>query len=180
METENRPIPHRPADHDSGTASVRLGRHRMRRARQLRPRHLRSGLTVILALGIVALAATACTHSTAKPAANQATTTTTTPPATTTTTPRTTSTTDPATTTTTAPSAAQSPPGGGDSAALAQYTSCMKAHGIDLPSPAAQGTSPSGSTPINPSSPQFVAASKACQHYLPSGGTPVSNGPGGS
>jgi hypothetical protein len=56
--------------------------------------------------------------------------------------------------------------------ALLKYSQCMRSHGVpnfpDLgqndPSPA-----PGNSAAINPNSPQFQAASTACQHLLPAG-----------
>jgi hypothetical protein len=182
MEAENTPILRPPAEDSAVTTSVRPGRPRVRRPSQFQGRQLRPGVTVMLALGVVALVATACSHGGGKPAANRATTTTTNRTSSTTTSTSTTSTTDPPTTTTTAPPTPQSTtPADGDSAALAQYASCMAAHGVDLPGPSGQGSSPAGSSGVNPSSPQFVAASKACQHYLPSlGGGSTSEGPGGS
>jgi hypothetical protein len=56
--------------------------------------------------------------------------------------------------------------------ALVKYSQCIRSHGVpnfpDLgqsdPSPA-----PGNSATFNPSSPQFQAASTACQHLLPAG-----------
>jgi hypothetical protein len=182
METENRPVFHPPIDHDAVTTSVCPGRLSVRRPRKLHGRHLRSGVPVTFAVGVIALVATACSQDAGKPAADRQTTTTTNQPSSTATAPTTTSTTDPSTTTTSAPPASQSTaPPGADSAALLEYASCMQAHGVDLPGHSGQGSSAAGSNGIDPSSPQFIAASKACQHYLPSlGGASASNGPGGS
>jgi hypothetical protein len=50
-----------------------------------------------------------------------------------------------------------------------KYSQCMRSHGVpDFPSPG-QATPAAGSSPINASSPQFVAAAGACQHLLPAG-----------
>jgi hypothetical protein len=50
-----------------------------------------------------------------------------------------------------------------------KYSQCMRSHGEpNFPSPGQATTSP-GSSPVNVNSPQFVAATNACQHLLPSG-----------
>jgi hypothetical protein len=89
-------------------------------------------------------------------------------------------------------------PGGGtpaqqqqDYEAELKYASCMQARGIDVPDPHAPGSSGGGPTSQsnsgsnanssganNPNSPQFIAANKACQHYLPGGSAPSLSGPG--
>lgn len=70
---------------------------------------------------------------------------------------------------------------------LLKFAQCMRAHGIsDFPDPSStgalkiSGNSGSGSG-IDPSSPQFQAAQKACQHDLPGGKAPGTStaGPGG-
>jgi hypothetical protein len=90
-------------------------------------------------------------------------------------------------------------PGGGSPAqeqqnyeAELKYASCMQAKGVDIPDPHSPGSASSsqGSTGsnsassgggnVNPNSPQYIAANKACQHYLPSGSGPSLNGGGGS
>jgi hypothetical protein len=81
-----------------------------------------------------------------------------------------------------------------DYSAELKYAHCMQLRGVDVPDPKAPGTngsntqsnsSPgssgtSGSNGVNPDSPQYVAANKACQHYLPVGQGPSlgSNGAG--
>lgn len=79
-----------------------------------------------------------------------------------------------------------------DYAAGLKYSHCMQGHGIPVPDPRPPGSGPgsesnssvgsSGSNGggVNPDSPQFVAANKACQHYLPAGQGPSSNSGGGS
>src|SRR5215510_4184697 len=64
--------------------------------------------------------------------------------------------------------------GGSTSADPAAYSACMRRHGIpNFPDPDSHGrlvfTTGSG---INPRSPQFRAAQKACQRLLPNGGKP--------
>ena len=50
-----------------------------------------------------------------------------------------------------------------------KYSQCMRSHGVpDFPGPG-QATPAAGGSPINASSPQFVAAAGACQHLLPAG-----------
>jgi hypothetical protein len=67
--------------------------------------------------------------------------------------------------------------GGAGGAAFTAYVSCMKDHGITLPTrPAATGTSTTtiagattSSVPtVDRTSPKFVAANKICQALLPS------------
>jgi hypothetical protein len=67
-----------------------------------------------------------------------------------------------------------------------KYAHCMQSRGVDVPDPAAPGTNgsdtQSNSSPgssgassgngVNPNSPQYIAANKACQHYLPTGQGP--------
>lgn len=72
-----------------------------------------------------------------------------------------------------------------------KYAHCMQSHGEDIPDPHAPGTggantqSNSGSSGassgngVNPSSPQYIAANKACQHYLPTGQGPSLGSSGG-
>ena len=64
--------------------------------------------------------------------------------------------------------------GNGDPAL--QFATCMRSHGVsDFPDPSADGslriqrTGPNG---VNPQSPAFQAAQKACGHYLPLKGGP--------
>jgi hypothetical protein len=74
-----------------------------------------------------------------------------------------------------------------------RYAHCMQARGVDVPDPQAPGpggpNTQSNSSPgssgasdgngVNPNSPQYIAASKACQHYLPTGHGPSLSGNGG-
>lgn len=86
-----------------------------------------------------------------------------------------------------------------DYAAELRYVSCMRSRGVAVPEPKAPGSGPGsqsqsnsgsggagqgtyGNGVNNPNSPQFIAANKACQKYLPAGQGPSStnlNGPGG-
>jgi hypothetical protein len=78
-----------------------------------------------------------------------------------------------------------------DYAAELRYARCMQGRGIAIPDPRPPGSGESAGTQShsgsgsggggtygtgvsNPSSPQFIAANQACQHYLPAG-----QGPGG-
>lgn len=89
-------------------------------------------------------------------------------------------------------------PGGGTTAQQQQnytadlkYAQCMQARGEEVPDPKAPGSGPSSqSNPkgngtassggIDPNSPQFISANKACQHYLPTGSSgPSTNSSGG-
>jgi hypothetical protein len=76
--------------------------------------------------------------------------------------------------------------------AALKYANCMQARGVDVPDPVAPGSggpvaqnnsSPGagsgGGNGVNPNSPQYIAASKACQHYLPTGQGPSLDGNGG-
>ena len=73
-----------------------------------------------------------------------------------------------------------------------EYAHCMQSRGVDVPDPVAPGSggpvsqsnsSPgagtAGSNGVNPGSPQYIAANKACQHYLPTGQAPSLSGSGG-
>jgi hypothetical protein len=89
-------------------------------------------------------------------------------------------------------------PGGGTAAQQQQtytadlkYAQCMQARGQEVPDPKAPGSGPSSqrnssgngnasSGAINPNSPQFIAANKACQHYLPAGASGPSTNSSGS
>jgi hypothetical protein len=52
---------------------------------------------------------------------------------------------------------------------LLKYAQCMRSHGIpNFPSPG-QSPAPGNGAAINPSSPQFLAAARVCQHLLPPG-----------
>jgi hypothetical protein len=79
-----------------------------------------------------------------------------------------------------------------DYTAALRYAQCMQSHGQDVPDPQAPGSggsassnsssgSPrtSGGNGINPDSPQYIAANKACEHYLPAGQAPSLSGNGG-
>jgi hypothetical protein len=86
------------------------------------------------------------------------------------------------TTTTTGSSTAQ---GGSNTSlenALLAYTNCMRTHGEpNMPEPVVNGSgvhisAAAGAGAVNPNTPQFAAASKACEHLLPKKGS----GPSGS
>jgi hypothetical protein len=79
-----------------------------------------------------------------------------------------------------------------DYAASLKYAHCMQSRGQDIPDPAAPGSSSgadtqshsgssgtSGGNGVNPNSPQYIAANKACEHYLPTGQRPSLGGSGG-
>jgi hypothetical protein len=54
------------------------------------------------------------------------------------------------------------------------FAACMRSHGVpEFPDPASDGHTSLGNG-IDPSSPQFQAAQKACQSLLPSGGSSLS------
>jgi hypothetical protein len=57
----------------------------------------------------------------------------------------------------------------------AKYAACMRSHGVPrFPDPSSQGTIEIGPhSGIDPSSPKFQAADKACQKVLPNGGQPT-------
>ena len=76
--------------------------------------------------------------------------------------------------------------------AALKYANCMQARGVDIPDPVAPGSggpvSQNNSSPgagsgggngVNPDSPQYIAANKACEHYLPTGQAPSLSGSGG-
>jgi hypothetical protein len=73
-----------------------------------------------------------------------------------------------------------------------KYAQCMQSHGQDVPDPHAPGSGgsassnsstgsagTSGGNGVNPDSPQYIAANKACEHYLPAGQAPSLSGNGG-
>jgi hypothetical protein len=72
--------------------------------------------------------------------------------------------------------------------ALLRYARCMRAHGVpDFPDPQPGGGIQASARPgsdLDPNSPLYKAADKACKHYLPGGGrggsTHTSGGGGGS
>jgi hypothetical protein len=79
-----------------------------------------------------------------------------------------------------------------DYAASLKYAHCMQSRGQDIPDPAAPGSGSgadtqshsgssgtSGGNGVNPNSPQYIAANKACEHYLPTGQGPSLGGSGG-
>lgn len=81
-----------------------------------------------------------------------------------------------------------------DYSAELRYAHCMQSRGVDVPDPVAPGSgggsdtqsnsSPgssgtSGGNGVNPNSPQYIAANKACEHYLPTGQGPSLGGSGG-
>jgi CubicO group peptidase (beta-lactamase class C family) len=75
------------------------------------------------------------------------------------------------------------PPGSGSGAASMplEYAECMRAHGLPkFPNPVDGHIILSPSSGINPASPAFQAASKACAKYGPSGGGPAPTADGGS
>jgi hypothetical protein len=74
-----------------------------------------------------------------------------------------------------------------------KYAHCMQTHGIPgFPDPPAPGSAPNsqsnsgsanannGSGKVDPNSPQFIAANKTCQHYLPAGQAPGTSSGGGA
>jgi hypothetical protein len=67
-------------------------------------------------------------------------------------------------------------------AQMLKYARCMRAHGItNFPDPTSKGLGLSPGDGIDPNSPQFEAAGKACQSLLPNmGDGPVSQKGGGS
>lgn len=70
--------------------------------------------------------------------------------------------------------------------AALKFTACMRRHGIDMPDPTF-GSGGNGAmvqqqlgAGADPTSPQFQAAQKACQSYLPNRGQGLSTSSGGS
>jgi hypothetical protein len=68
-----------------------------------------------------------------------------------------------------------------------KFSRCMRAHGVDMPDPKAQGggivvqkRSGSGSTGPNPDSPAFQRAQRACESFMPKGGQLSTKRGGGS
>jgi hypothetical protein len=85
------------------------------------------------------------------------------------------------TTTTPTPGGTAPPADGGSGSSLKMaggraFSACMRSHGVhNFPDPDAQGGLTIDSTSgIDPSSPQFQAAQRACQKLLPGGGRPPS------
>lgn len=67
-------------------------------------------------------------------------------------------------------SASQEPSADAQAAALLKYGNCMRSHGVtNFPEPNSQGQPQTGG-PINLSSPQYLAAQKACAKYGGTGG----------
>jgi hypothetical protein len=67
-------------------------------------------------------------------------------------------------------SSSQEPSADAQQAARVQYANCMRSHGVsNFPEPNSQGQPQTGG-PINLSSPQFLAAQKACAKYGGGGG----------
>ena len=61
---------------------------------------------------------------------------------------------------------------GGNQAQMLAFSQCMQTHGVpNFPEPNSQGVVQGSG--INPSSPGFQKASKACRHLLPNGGQPT-------
>jgi hypothetical protein len=59
--------------------------------------------------------------------------------------------------------------GGGGAAAMRRFASCMRSHGVpNFPDPSADGTITFSG--LNPQSPTFERAQRACQKYTPDGG----------
>jgi hypothetical protein len=65
--------------------------------------------------------------------------------------------------------------------AALKYAQCMRSHGIDFPDPrvGAGGGVELGGPNINPHSPQFQQADKACRHFQPDGGKGRATNSGG-
>jgi hypothetical protein len=74
-----------------------------------------------------------------------------------------------------------------------KYAHCMQTHGVPgFPEPPAPGNGPNsqsnsgsasqhnGSGSVDPNSPQFIAANKTCEHYLPAGQQGGTNNGGGA
>lgn len=60
------------------------------------------------------------------------------------------------------------------------YSQCMRAHGVaNFPDPKSNGAIPDVNNEINQSSPQYIAANKACENIRSPGGTQASNNAGG-
>jgi hypothetical protein len=67
-----------------------------------------------------------------------------------------------------------------EQAQLLKYAKCMRAHGIkNFPDPTSNGLTLSPGTALDPSSPQFQAADKACHSLMPNSGTGVGTQKGG-
>jgi hypothetical protein len=53
---------------------------------------------------------------------------------------------------------------------MVQFARCMRQHGVDIPDPKpGGGIDASGEAGVNPDSPKFKAAERACQQYQPKG-----------
>jgi hypothetical protein len=78
-----------------------------------------------------------------------------------------------------------SPPSQAQQQQLLKFTACMREHGINMPDPKAagnpetgvQGGNQSATGGLNPQSPQFQAAAKACNHLLGNGNNRIQTGP---
>lgn len=92
-----------------------------------------------------------------------------------------TTTTTPATTTTGTGGDGQATQSGGSRGSLkvqggAQFSACMRSHGVrNFPDPSSSGALTfNARNGVDPNSPQFQAAQRACRKYLPNGGNPPS------
>ena len=71
-------------------------------------------------------------------------------------------------------SGASSNAGRSASSPLLAFSRCVRSHGVpSFPDPDSSGNLPAGAKDIMRTSPQFPAASTACQHLLPNGGQPT-------
>jgi hypothetical protein len=67
-----------------------------------------------------------------------------------------------------------------EQAQLLKYAKCMRAHGIkNFPDPTSNGLTLSPGNALDPSSPQFQAADKACRSLMPNSGDGVGTQKGG-
>jgi hypothetical protein len=67
-----------------------------------------------------------------------------------------------------------------EQAQLLKYAKCMRAHGIkNFPDPTSEGLTLSPGNALDPSSPQFQAADKACRSLMPNSGDGVGTQKGG-
>jgi hypothetical protein len=62
--------------------------------------------------------------------------------------------------------------------AFAKFSSCMRQHGVEIPTPGAGNGPPAGGNPLNQNDPKVKAATTACRSKLPTGG-PGGGRPGG-
>jgi hypothetical protein len=140
--------------HDEPTVSTR----RAAGPRRARARFCRAGLVVVALIGIGVLAA-ACGGGSSGPRVASVG----------------------KTTTTTGPSAAQNGSAASRENSALAYVNCMRTHGEpNMPEPNFSGghinININASSGVDPSSPQFTAASNVCKRLLPTGGPSASNG----